>query len=79
MTMPGFAAQASLYEAGMRYWTGGSGATADANGSIVMAQDPCSRCAHLYGCAKARCYCICYGGDWSPGHFGSHFPCGICF
>jgi len=79
MRTPGFTAEASLYRAGTNHLSSGSRGTSDFDGVIPMQFDLCNRCKHLSGCAQARCYCICNGGDWSPGHFGSHFPCGICF
>ena len=80
MKIPGFTAEASGYPAGMYYQADGSSGSSGAEGIIMALNlDPCRGCAHLAGCAKARCYCICYGGDWSPGHFGSQFPCGIRF
>jgi hypothetical protein len=79
MSIPEFAAEASLYKAGTYYQNTGVGGTSDAQKGITIALDPCNRCSRLSGCAQARCYCLCYGGDWSPGHFGPNFPCGICF
>lgn len=77
MRIPGFAAEISLCATENHYYSENN--ESEGAGGVAAAFDLCSRCSHLTGCAKARCYCICNGGDWSPGHFGTHFPCGICF
>lgn len=66
MNMPGFTADTSVYQTSRPYQTisfddPGNGRLA----AITVASpifNPCSRYNRLYGCAKARCFCICNDG-----------------
>ena len=77
MQIPGFTGEKSLYTTENHYQSmAASSSTAVV--AVPAAIDSCNRCKHLTGCARFRCYCLCSGGDWSPGG-GPHFPCGECF
>ena len=76
MRLPGFTAEASVYHSAERYWqtaydlTTGPGAITPSS----LPPDPCRRCNALVGCARARCFCQCEGGDILP---NSHARCGF--
>jgi len=79
MSMPGFNALVSLYEAKGHYHARSKG-NSRGNG-ITLAQlmplaapapvfDPCLHCLSLpTPCSRARCACICAGGDIIPSHW----------
>jgi len=82
MSMPGFNAPVSLYKSKGQYRaTGARNARAIGN-SVLLAQspafDPCAHCFSLPSpCLRARCACVCAGGDIirvAPSRF---FPCGF--
>jgi hypothetical protein len=70
MSMPGFSAAASLYQTDEQYRSRIENIPSSWN-SITLAQtaafDPCAHCRSLPSpCARARCACVCAGGDVIP-------------
>jgi hypothetical protein len=71
MSMPGFNAALSLYDTNEQYRPNSiryvSGNRREIRVAQVASFDPCARCLHLVDpCARARCACICAGGDVIP-------------
>jgi hypothetical protein len=77
MGIPGFRAEASLYETGRRYAMGRI--VHQASGIVLQQLGIFHFCQGLSGCALFRCECLVTGGiytpssGWPPGH-----PCGFC-
>jgi hypothetical protein len=71
MSLPGFHAAASMYQTKEQYRTNGMRIASGQSSGVNLAQfavfDPCAHCRFLPNpCARARCACICAGGDLIP-------------
>jgi hypothetical protein len=71
MGMPGFNASVSLYKTKEQYRANYLRKTRVSASSVTAAQlgafDPCAHCQSLpTPCSRARCACICAGGDIIP-------------
>ncbi len=76
MTIPGFTADAAIYEGAGQYRVSATRSDRGTPGvtpaSIIV--DPCRRCSRMTGCAKSRCLCQCDGGIAMS---NSHAHCGF--
>jgi hypothetical protein len=83
MTIPGFTAEASVYEGAGQYraplmlGTRSTPGISPAYATTDLASgglDPCRLCSRMTGCAKSRCLCRCDGGIAIS---NSHAHCGF--